>query len=412
MIEGLLESVIRHGTLRVLYPDGTRRSFGGGEPVVTMRLHQPSALRRIGRDPEFMLGHTYMDQAWEPEGCDLRTLLQVLLINFPQRPTTGPMYMLERLISPLLQVNRLHASLRNAAHHYDLDEALFRLFLDEDMQYSCAYFAPGVTSLEQAQRAKCDHILRKLHLRPGQRVLDIGCGWGGLAMHLAKYGGANVTGLTLSREQARVARARVAECGLQQQVQILVQDYRDHQDHYDRIVSVGMFEHVGKPNYGRFFKCIREHLDDDGVAMLHTIGRSSPPRYPNPWLRRYIFPGGYIPALSEVMKPLERSGLLMADVEVLRLHYAETLAEWYRRFQVHRDQVKALHGERFCRMWEFYLAACEGTFRWRDLLVFQLQLSRQLDTLPRTRDYLYGAPPRPEGVGRPENVPSQRSVAG
>lgn len=402
MLERLLSSRIRQGTLRFIRADGKSRVFGSGAPEAVMRMRHPGAAGRIARDPEFMLGQVYMDEGWDTD--DLRTLLNVLMLNFPERKPSAVARMAYTLVGPLLQWNRMQASRRNAAHHYDLDEALFRSFLDEDMQYSCAYFGPGVGTLEEAQREKCRHIMRKLYLQPGQKVLDIGCGWGGLPLHLAEHADVSVTGLTLSREQARVARDRVAERGLEDRVKILVQDYREHHQTYDRIVSVGMFEHVGTPYYGAFFAKLRQMLSEDGVALLHTIGKTRPKKT-NAWLRRYIFPGGYVPALSEIMAPLESSGLVTDDVEILRMHYAETLAEWQRRFQRSRREAREIRGERFCRMWEFYLAACEATFRWRELMVFQLQLTRRMDVLPLTRDYLY----RPSE--QPVSLADRRSAA-
>lgn len=389
MMERFLASRIKHGTLHLEWPDGRRRSFGEGPPEALMRLRQGQTLRRIVSDPEFMLGQTYMDGEWDAGPTGLRKLLQVLMANFSNEQHGISRRLAGKLLRPLQQWNREAASRRNVAYHYDLDEALFRRFLDEDMQYSCAYFAPGIDSLEAAQQAKCAHIMRKLYLNPGQRVLDIGCGWGGLAIYLAKSADVSVTGLTLSREQARVAEARVAEQGLQERVKIRVEDYRSHQGLYDRVVSVGMFEHVGAPYYRGFFNRVHDLLTEDGIALMHTIGRCLPPGSTNPWIRRYIFPGGHIPAMSEVMRAVEPSGLCTADIEVLRLHYAETLAEWLRRFQQARAEIRKDKGERFCRMWEFYLAACEGSFRWRKLAVFQFQFSRRLDTLPMTRDYLY-----------------------
>ncbi|MEO6696472.1 MAG: cyclopropane-fatty-acyl-phospholipid synthase family protein [Gammaproteobacteria bacterium] len=336
-------------------------------------------------DPELMLGETYMNGEWD--AANLLDLFEVLMRNFPEQQSGG---VLARLLKKLLQQgNRITQSYRNVAHHYDLDEWLFRHFLDQDMQYSCAYFyKPGI-SLEEAQRAKCAHLLRKLDLSPGQQVLDIGSGWGGLALYLAEHAGVKVTGLTLSREQLRVAQQRARERGLQGRVEFLLRDYREHDGSYDRIVSVGMFEHVGARHYPDYFERLRRLLKPEGVALLHTIGRYTPPGVTNSWILKHIFPGGYTPALSELSRSIEGSGLITCDVEVLRLHYAMTLAAWQQRFQAQRAQIAARLSERFCRMWEFYLAACEASFRWRDLVVFQLQLTQRLDVLPVTRDYLY-----------------------
>lgn len=385
----LLERRIREGTLRLRLPDGSARTFGHGGPVAEWIIHAPRTLGRIARDPEYALGETYMAGEWDAGEGGLTGLLLLLMRNFPETPPRGWRRLAEPLARTLQQWNRIGRSYRNAAHHYDLDEWLFRHMLDREMHYSCAYFARADMDLEAAQRAKCAHLAAKLCLRPGQRVLDIGCGWGGLALFLAREHGVEVTGLTLSREQLRVARARAEAAGLTARVRFELQDYREHRGTYDRIVSVGMFEHVGRPQYLAFFDQVRGLLAPDGVAVLHTIGRLGPPGTTNPWIRRHIFPGGYIPALSEVAAAIERSGLFNCDVEVLRLHYARTLAAWQGRFQAHRAEAAARYGERFCRMWEFYLAVCEAAFQERDLAVFQIQLARRRDAVPLTRDYLY-----------------------
>ncbi|KAB7623023.1 SAM-dependent methyltransferase [Alkalilimnicola sp. S0819] len=401
VVEKRLEEGMRVGSLRVLWPNGRARTFGEGAPRAEWVLHRPEALKRVAADPHFMLGQTYMDGDWSAGEGGLPALLEVLMRNLGRPPgRSGWRKGLSMLLKPLQQWNRAAASRRNVSHHYDLDESLFRRFLDEDMQYSCAYFARPEMSLEAAQRAKVEHIRRKLLLEPGQRVLDIGCGWGGLAIYLAEQGGARVTGLTLSKEQARVARQRVRERGLEGQVEILLEDYREHDARYDRVVSVGMFEHVGVPYYDTYFSAVRERLTEEGIALIHTIGRSSPPGLTNAWIRRYIFPGGYIPAMSEMAAAVERSGLVTADVEVLRLHYARTLAQWLERFGRVREQVAAEKDERFCRMWEFYLAACEASFRFADLVVFHFQLSRALAAVPVTRDYLYEEPAPEAGRAR------------
>lgn len=394
MLTRLLERRIRHGTLRLRLPDG-ERVFGSGEPVAEWIVRHPRVLRRVARDPELELGETYMDGGWDAGEGGLAGLLALLMRNFPERPPRG----WRRLATPLLrwlqQWNRVARSYRNVAHHYDLDEWLFRRFLDADMHYSCAYFSRPGMDLEAAQRAKVAHLAAKLCLEPGQRVLDIGCGWGGLALQLAREHDVEVTGITLSREQLRVAEGRAREAGLEGRVRFLLADYREHRERYDRVVSVGMFEHVGRPHYLTFFDRVHEMLEPDGIAVLHTIGRFGPPGVTNPWIRRHIFPGGYIPSLSEVAAAIERSGLIHCDVEVLRLHYARTLACWQARFQEHRPEAAARYGERFCRMWEFYLACCEAAFRERDLVVYQIQLARQRDAVPLTRDYLYRPRPTP-----------------
>jgi cyclopropane-fatty-acyl-phospholipid synthase len=277
------------------------------------------------------------------------------------------------------------------AHHYDLSGALYDLFLDADKQYSCAYFRdPGMT-LEEAQAAKKALIAAKLRLEPGMRVLDIGSGWGGLALTLARDHGARVTGVTLSEEQLKVSRARAAAAGLEGQVDFHLRDYRAVTGQFDRIVSVGMFEHVGVPHYATFFATAARLLAPDGVMLLHTIGRNAPPAATSPWITKYIFPGGYVPSLSEVAAPIEASGLWLTDLEVWRLHYAETLRAWQRRFEANIDAVRALYDERFCRMWRFYLVASEMSFRAGRQCVFQLQLAHRQDAVPLTRAYLSAA---------------------
>jgi cyclopropane-fatty-acyl-phospholipid synthase len=287
-----------------------------------------------------------------------------------------------------MQFNAKPWAKRNVAHHYDLDPRLYSLFLDADRQYSCAYFETPGQSLDDAQIAKKRHLAAKLLISRGRRVLDIGCGWGGLAFYLGELTGARVTGITLSEEQIAVARGRAAERGLSDAVAFRLQDYRDVSDTYDRIVSVGMFEHVGVGFYDTFFRQCAKALTDDGIMVLHAIGRSEGPNVTNPWIAKYIFPGGYIPALSEVLPAIERAGLLVTDIEILRLHYAETLKAWRQRFLAHRDDVVRLYDVRFVRMWEFYLAACEMAFREQALMVFQIQLTKRQGVVPMTRDYI------------------------
>jgi cyclopropane-fatty-acyl-phospholipid synthase len=288
----------------------------------------------------------------------------------------------------LHQFNPVGRASRNIRHHYDLSAGFYRLFLDEDMQYSCAYFPHPDASLEEAQLAKKRHIAAKLAMRPGLRVLDIGSGWGGMGLYLARDFEATVTGVTLSRDQHEVSCARAREAGLAERAVFELRDYRSLGDRFDRIVSVGMFEHVGVSHYREFFETCGRLLDDDGVMLLHSIGRSGVPGATNPFIRKHIFPGGYMPSLSEVLPVIERSGLVVTDIEILRLHYAETLKHWRARFHASWDEAAERFDERFCRMWDFYLAGSEAAFRWQDLMVFQIQIAKTNHTLPITRDYM------------------------
>lgn len=389
-VTNLLEQNVRWGVIDFYLPCGAHYRFGQSGPKVNWVINNQQSLQRIQRDWEFELGETYMTGGWDVVDCELRDLLSVLRVNFKSAASHRGIQLLLRAGQ---QWNKVARAYRNVARHYDLDEEFFRLFLDEDMHYSCAYFAQENYSLEQAQQAKCELIAKKLLLQPGQTVLDIGCGWGSLAMYLAEHHNVNVVGITLSRKQLEVARRRARERGLADKVRFELQDYREHRANsndgqYDRISSVGMFEHVGLPFYHRYFKTVKELLKPDGVALVHTIGRNSPPGSTNPWIRKYIFPGGYIPALSEMSQGIEGAGLINNDMEILRLHYAKTLHEWANRFHQHRDHIAASMGEQFCRMWEFYLSICEVVFHYDDLVVFQAQLSKRHGVVPITRDYL------------------------
>jgi cyclopropane-fatty-acyl-phospholipid synthase len=304
--------------------------------------------------------------------------------GFLERLLNGSFTLLRRLH----QYNPLPRARQNAAHHYDLSDQLYELFLDKDRQYSCAYFHDSTDDLEMAQLNKMRHLAAKLLVRPGHTVLDIGSGWGGLALYLAGECGADVTGLTLSVEQHKVAERRAAAAGLSDRVRFRLRDYREELGHYDRIVSVGMFEHVGVNHYDAFFAKLKSLLTPDGIALLHSIGRKDGPGSTNPWTRKYIFPGGYVPALSEVVPIAERFRLWITDIEILRLHYAETLRAWRGRFERNRDSVRAIYDERFCRMWEMYLVGSEIAFRRQDLMVFQMQLAKAVDAAPLTRDYM------------------------
>ncbi|MET4698964.1 cyclopropane-fatty-acyl-phospholipid synthase [Constrictibacter sp. MBR-5] len=346
---------------------------------------------RILLRPSLALGEAYMDGTITIEQGTLRDLLHLCTSNLEalgRHPIGAVRGELDRMLRRLQQDNRLGRARANIAHHYDLSGALYDLFLDRDRQYSCAYFHTGAETLEEAQEKKKRHIMAKLLLEPGMRVLDVGSGWGGLALEMAQTARVDVTGLTLSQEQLSVANERAVAAGLSSHVRFALRDYREEQGSYDRIVSVGMFEHVGVAHYRTYFDTLRNRLNPDGIALVHAIGRADPPGSTDPWLRKYIFPGGYCPALSEVLAAVERSGLWVTDIEILRLHYAETLRHWLERFQANRDRAQAIYDERFCRMWEFYLAVCEAAFRNGPMMVFQLQLVRRRDAVPLTRDYI------------------------
>lgn len=392
LLGNMLQKFVKTGTLTVIDAAGRRHVFSGEPgPQVTMRFHDPKLPNKIFRNPELAVGEAYMDGTLTFEGGSVYDFLYLFSLN---RGSLGsyPLQILVRRVSRLLrsvqQHNPVGKAEKNVAHHYDISRELYKLFLDEDMQYSCAYFLHEDDTLEQAQRQKKNHLASKLLLRPGQKVLDIGCGWGGLALHLAQAADVEVLGVTLSKEQLAVARERAAALGLEDRVRFELRDYRHVEETFDRIVSVGMFEHVGVNHYPEFFAKVGSLLARDGVAVLHSIGRMSPPGSTSPWIRKYIFPGAYAPSLSEVFRAVEQKQLWVADVEVLRLHYARTCHEWYLRFQANRDKALRLYDERFCRMWEFYLAAVEMTFRHGSAMVFQMQLCHRRDAVPLTRDYI------------------------
>ncbi len=391
--------MIRSGALRVIWPNGETTLYGPDaqhalSEVCTIKLTDDKTIRAIVLNPGLAVGEAYMAETLIPQDCSIYQVLDVLLTNLKAvgmaaLPTMQGRVVAGTMIRRLRQINSAVRARRNVAHHYDLNGRLYSLFLDRDRQYSCAYFPRGDETLEEAQLAKKHHIAAKLKLdRPDLTVLDIGCGWGGMALTLARDYGARVTGITLSTEQLAEARARAEAEGLSDRVKFELLDYRAVQDSFDRIVSVGMFEHVGINHYGSFFKVVKQALKPDGVALLHTIGRSDGPGTTNPWIAKYIFPGGYSPALSEMMTSIERSGLIVTDVEILRLHYAETLRHWRRRFAANRDAIAALYDERFCRMFEFYLAGSELAFRHQDHVNFQVQITREQTAVPLTRDYV------------------------
>ncbi len=386
----LLRRFVRRGCLAITTAAGSTYNLGDGSgPPVAVRFTTSSAQRAVLFDPELKIGETYMDGTLIVERGSIADVLAILL---RQERFASDWAWLPRLVRYLFrrlqQFNPRSRARHNVAHHYDLDGRLYSLFLDGDQQYSCGYFESPNQSLDDAQLAKKRHLAAKLRLRPGATVLDIGCGWGGLALYLAEIADARVTGITLSQEQYRRAQNRALERGLARDTMFRLMDYRDVDGRFDRIVSVGMFEHVGVGFYDTFFGKCANLLADDGVMLLHSIGRSSRPGITNPWIAKYIFPGGYIPALSEVLPAIERAQLIVTDVEVLQLHYAETLKKWRERFLAHREEVVKLYDQRFVRMWEFYLACSEMAFREGDMAVFQIQMAKRKDLLPATRDYI------------------------
>ncbi|TDL76045.1 class I SAM-dependent methyltransferase [Palleronia sediminis] len=390
--ERVVRAIIVRDRLHITLPSGRRFTTGDGPRELAVRIRDRRWLRAILASPDLGLAEGYMEGDIEIENDDLRLLLSIALGN----TTAGNRHALNRVqlavrrrLRAVEQWNPASRARQNVAHHYDLSRELYDIFLDEDRQYSCAYFRSPQDTLEQAQLQKKRHIARKLLIEPGMRVLDIGCGWGGMGLTLASEFGARVTGVTLSTEQHAMATQRAEDAGLSDRVEFLLADYRDLDRQFDRIVSVGMFEHVGVPHYDEYFGKVRDMLTEDGIALIHTIGRSDPPGSTSPFIAKYIFPGGYIPALSETAAAIERQRLVTADIEVWRLHYAETLRHWEERFSAGIERARALYDDRFCRMWRFYLIASEMSFRAGTQIVFQFQLSRRNDAVPITRDYLY-----------------------
>ena len=396
LLAQVLGRLLGEGQLTIIDETGRSHRIEGARPgpAVTMRMHDWWTGVRVAMRPRLALGEAYMNGTLTVEGgSDIYDLLDLLGRNIAALDST-PMvkwsYAVQRWIRAIEQYNPIGKAQRNVAHHYDLNGQLYDFFLDRDRQYSCAYFKTGDEPLEQAQLDKKRHIAAKLLLKPGQRVLDIGSGWGGMGLFLGQQFGVDVTGVTLSKEQHAVSSRRALEDGIADRVRFKLLDYRQESGRYDRIVSVGMFEHVGVAHYNEFFTKVKELLADDGVMLLHAIGRMEPPGGTNTWLRKYIFPGGYTPAMSEVLAAIEKVGLWVTDIEVLRLHYAGTLRHWRQRFLANRERIKQVAGydERFCRMWEFYLAGCEVAFRYMNQMVFQIQLTRKQDAVPLTRDYI------------------------
>src|SRR3984893_13894855 len=402
LLRYFLTQFIRRGTMAFTTASGAKFTCGDGtgEPVA-VRFLTADAERRVLLNPELALGELYMEGTFVVENGTIADALEILMGQPEMLPRWAkPQWWLRYLVRHVRQFNPRARSKNNVAHHYDLDGRLYSLFLDADKQYSCAYFETPDAPLDDAQLAKKRHLAAKLLVRRGDRVLDIGSGWGGLGLYLAEMTGANVSGVTLSTEQLQVSNARAAEKNLAASAKFFLEDYRDIPGPFDRIVSVGIFEHVGVDFYETYFRRCAALLTDDGVMMLHSIGRSNGPDVTSPWISKYIFPGGYIPALSEVMPAIERAGLLVCDIEILRLHYADTLKAWRERFMARREEAVRLYDERFARMWGFYLASSEMSFRKQNLMNFQIQLSKRQGVVPMTRDYVAHEEAKLRGIER------------
>lgn len=393
MLDGMMREFVQQGSLALTFPDGIRRTYGDASvAAIEVTLHDPTLPRRMVLNVELAVGEAYSDGRLTIAHDDLHGFLTLATINAALgdrvwwRALSARLHKARRIFD---QWNPAHKARANVAHHYDLSSRLYDLFLDEDRQYSCAYFADPDMTLDAAQEAKKHHIAAKLLLQPGMTVLEVGCGWGGMALTLARDYGVHVLGVTLSEEQHRTATERGARAGLQDRVTFQLKDYRHVTGQFDRVVSIGMFEHVGAPHFREYFRHVRARLTDDGVALIHTIGRAHPPGHTSSWVQKYIFPGGYCPSLSEMSAAVEKEDLYPTDIEVWRLHYAETLRHWTHRFEAREAEAKALYDERFCRMWRYYLKAAELTFRYNRQCVFQFQMARRQDAVPLTRNYLH-----------------------
>ncbi len=376
--------------------DANSKSYIIGKPKKTnpikFKILDKTLHWKLLINPDLYLGEGYMDGSIVIENGTLTEFLDIALKNIGRQPTneiTNILARFRRVYRYITNFNLIGKSKENVAHHYDISEKFYDLFLDEKRQYSCAYFKSEDNTLEEAQNNKIDHIIKKLNLKPNQRVLDIGCGWGTLAIDIAKKTQCEVVGITLSENQLEYAKQKAKEMNLENQVEFRLVDYRQLNEKFDRVVSVGMFEHVGRKFYKKYFSKVFDFLNEDGVALIHTIGSINPPRGPQPWITKYIFPGGYTPSLSEVSLPIEKSGLILSDIEVLRTHYQHTLRNWKDRFMSKKNEVLEMFDEKFFRMWEFYLVGCEMAFKWSDQVVFQFQLTKKLQGTPITRDYIY-----------------------
>ena len=376
--------------------DANNKKYVIGKPIkenpIILRLLDKKLNYKLIFSPDLYFGEAYTNGSLKIENGNLTEFLDIMFKNFGRGEINNLSYILNKIRGTyrfLTNFNLISKSKKNVAHHYDISEKLYDLFLDEKRQYSCAYFKNDNDSLETAQNNKIQHIIKKLNLSPNQKVLDIGSGWGSLAIEIAKSSKCEVLGITLSKNQLEYSIKKAKELNLENQVSFKMMDYRELNEKFDRIVSVGMFEHVGRKFYSKYFNTIYKLLKKDGVALIHTIGSVNPPRDPHPWITKYIFPGGYTPSLSEVINPIENSGLIISDIEVLRMHYAHTLRNWKERFLNKKDRVLNMFDEKFFRMWEFYLTGCEMAFKWGDQVVFQFQLTKNYTSVPNTRDYIY-----------------------
>lgn len=394
LLDRFLQKIIVTGQLHIEGPDGFSATYGSEHPdfpMIRAEIKDKKTSARIARNPALGAGEAFMDGGFAIENDDIMGLLNLIGYNMRwdyDNDARVAMWRSQRVLSKFQQLNNAVKSRKNVAHHYDLNDRLYDLFLDADRQYSCAYFTKESNPLEQAQQDKMAHIAAKLDLKEDHHVLDIGCGWGGMALYIHKVSGAKVTGITLSEEQLKVARERADAAGVADKVDFRLVDYRALGGQYDRIVSVGMFEHVGRPNFQTYFDCVRDLLTSDGVALIHSIARADGPGVTDPWTAKYIFPGGYAPALSEIMPHVERAWLWTTDIEILRLHYGHTLVHWYDTCAEKRADIEALYDDRFYRMWMFYLAGAANAFFHDGHMNVQIQLTRRRDTLPLTRNYI------------------------
>ncbi len=395
LLDKMLAGYVKKGELTVIDHKGARYSYGAPDPdfrPVTVRLADGKVVRSIAGDPGLGAAEAYMDGRLTVEDGDIIDLVNIIRGSHKWEDSAGTNKFLKKggkIRHGLSQLNWRKASRENVAHHYDVGNDFYRLFLDEDLQYSCGYFTDPANDIEQAQLDKKKHVAAKLMLRPGMKVLDIGCGWGGLALTLHQLADVDVLGITLSKEQLEVARQRAADAGVSDRVKFELIDYRDVTGKFDRIASVGMLEHVGQPFFQTYFGKIRELLADDGIALIHTMGRLGGPGTTDKFMLKYIFPGGYLPALSEIVAASEQAKLIMADCETWRLHYVYTIREWYDRYRAHKAEIVAMYDERFYRLWQFYLAVSLTMFRDAPMGVYQLQYLKRRDAAPITRDYMF-----------------------